>query len=364
MKKVLTILLVLAMLLSLAACATPAATKESAEAPPASDKTAETEQPTEKTTAEKTVYTLVYGHMSNPTDLPGKMAENLAALVKEKSNDRLVIEVYPSSQIGTQAELPEMVQTGTIAMSHCTQSVLGNWYSDFSALDTPYLYDNVDQLLSVNAMDSPLITRLTDELVNVSGVRLLYNYYAGARQLTCNKAIYKPSDLAGVKIRAIAQPMYICAVEGMGAVATPLDWSEVITSLGTGLIDGQENPADVLFANSMWEVQDYVMKTGHFLFTGAVIINDEIFQSLPADLQQILLDCCKEIQMSTSGDFVKNEENLLLQCADHGMTIIGEAEGLDLPAFKESVAKKVNETFGEKYANIYKEIEELKAKAD
>lgn len=345
MKRVFTILMALAMILSLIACAAPAT--------PAA--------PPQESTVDDTVYTLVYGHMSNPTDLPGKMAETLAALVKEKSNGRLVIEVYPSSQIGTQAELPEMVQTGTIAMTHCTQSVLGNWYSEFSALDTPYLYDNVDQLLAVNAMDSPLITRLTAELANASGVRLLYNYYAGARQLTCNKAIYKPADLAGVKIRAIAQPMYVCAVEGMGAVATPLDWSEVITSLGTGLIDGQENPADVLYANNMWEVQDYVMKTSHFLFTGAVVINDEIFQELPEDLRQILLDCCKEIQQSTSSDFVENEENLLQQCADHGMIIIGETEGLDLSAFKESVAKKVNETFGEQYAGIYKEINELKA---
>ena len=340
MKKVLGILLATAMILTLAACG------ETAQQP---------------TGSEEQVYTLVYGHMSNPTDIPGQMADNLAKLVKEKSNGRLIIEVYPSSQVGTQAELPEMVQTGSIAMSHCTQSVLGNWYPEFSALDTPYLYDNVEQLLKVNAMDSPLITRLNDELINASGVRLLYNYYAGARQLTCNKAVYSPDDLKGVKIRAIAQPMYVCAVEGMGAVATPLDWSEVITSLGTGLIDGQENPADVLYANSMWEVQDYVMKTSHFLFTGAVIINDEIFNSLPEDLQQILLDCCYEIQQSTSQSFVEKEEDLLNKCAEKGMTIITEEDGLDLDAFKASVAVKVDETFGDQYAEIYKEIEALKA---
>lgn len=360
MKKALMTMLALAMALLLFACAAPSSTpKQTTDVVNAPAETNEPAKP-EEPTNDETVYTLVYGHMSNPTDLPGQMAENLAALVKEKSNGRLIIEVYPSSQIGTQAELPEMVQTGTIAMTHTTQSVLGNWYYEFSALDTPYLYDSVDQLLAVNAMDSPLITRLTDELVKASGVRLLYNYYAGARQLTCNKAIYSPDDLAGLKIRAIAQPMYVCAVEGMGAVATPLDWSEVITSLGTGLIDGQENPADVLFANNMWEVQDYVMKTGHFLFTGAVVINDEIFQSLPADLQQILLECCEEIQLSTSNSFVEKEEGLLKQCAENGMTIISEEEGLDLAAFKESVAKKVDETFGEKYAEIYKEIESLK----
>lgn len=339
MKKVLGILLAVTMVLMLVACG--------------GDK----QQPQ----TDETVYTLVYGHMSNPTDIPGQMADNLAKLVKEKSGGRLVIDVYPSSQIGTQAELPEMVQTGSIAMTHCTQSVLGNWYPEFSALDTPYLYDNVDQLLKVNAMDSPLITRLNDELIKASGVRLLYNYYAGARELTCNKPIYTPDDLKGVKIRAIAQPMYVCAVEGMGAVATPLDWSEVITSLGTKLIDGQENPADVLYANNMWEVQDYVMKTDHFLFTGAVIINDKAFNALPEDLQKILLDCCYEIQQSTSKDFSAKEADLLAKCAENGMTIITEEDGLDLAAFKASVAAKVDETFGDQYAEIYKEINELKA---
>ena len=109
------------------------------------------------------------------------------------------------------------------------------------------------------------------------------------------------------------------------------------------------------------EVQDYVMKTGHFLFTGAVMMNEEAFQALPEDLQQILIEACAEIQQSTSESFVENEEKLLQQCADNGMTIIDEAAGLDLAAFKDSVAKKVDETFGEQYAAIYAEIEELKA---
>lgn len=359
MKKLLLILMVCVMTFVSFACKAQTDNNDSASsiAEPATEEQAMEEQ----TASEDQVIKLVYGHMSNPTDIPGQMADNLAALVAEKSNGRLIIDVFPSSQIGTQAELPEVVQTGTIAMSHCTQSVLSNWYPDFAALDTPYLYDDVDQLLKVNAMDSPLITQLNEKLIEASGVRLLYNYYAGARHLTCNKPVYTPDDLSGLKIRAIAQPMYVCAVEGMGAVATPLDWSEVITSLGTGLIDGQENPADVLYANNMWEVQDYVMKTSHFLFTGAVIINDEIFNSLPEDLQQILLEACYEIQQSTSMSFVANEENLLEQCAENGMTIIGETEGLDLPAFKERVAKKVDETFGDKYAAIYKEIETLKA---
>lgn len=306
------------------------------------------------------VYTLVYGHMSNPNDVPGVMATDLAELVKEKSNGRLIIDVYPSSQIGSQAELPEMVQTGTIAMTHTTQSVLGQWVPDFAALDTPYLYDDVDQLMKVNATDSPLVTRLNQELIDASGVRLLYNYYAGARQLTLDRAAYTPADLAGLKVRAIGQPMYVAAVTGMGAVPTPLDWSEVVTSLSTGLINGQENPVDVIYANALYEYQSHLIMTSHFLFTGAVVINEEAFKALPEDLQQILLECCKEVQVSTTQKCLEKQDEYLGLLKDK-MTIITEEDGLDLDAFKAGVAKAVNEAFGDQYADIYKEIADLKA---
>jgi hypothetical protein len=113
------------------------------------------------------------------------------------------------------------VSTGTIALSHNTAGALSALYNPLAALDTPYQYRSTEHLMKVVAADSPVMKSLTDGLIGSSGVRVLYAFYFGTRQLTANRAFMQPSDLRGVKIRAIPSPIYLAAVEGLGAVPVP-----------------------------------------------------------------------------------------------------------------------------------------------
>src|SRR5690606_19179146 len=130
----------------------------------------------------------------------------------------------PSSQLGKMQEMAEATSMGTIALSHNTAGGTGSLYEPFAVLDTPYLYRDVDHLLKVTDVDSPVMQTLNKGLIDAAGVRVLYTYYFGTRHLTANKAVRQPSDLAGVKIRALPFPISMTAVEGLGAVPVPVDW--------------------------------------------------------------------------------------------------------------------------------------------
>jgi TRAP-type transport system periplasmic protein len=190
--------------------------------------------------------TLRYGHNNEPASVAGAQADWFAEAVAKHSGGDMLVQVFPSSQLGKLQELAEAVSLGTIAFSHNTAGGIGSLYEPFGALDTPYLYRDVDHLMKVMDINSPVMQELNQGLIEAANVRVIYAHYFGRRNLTANKAVYSPADLAGEKIRAVPFPIYQTAVEGMGAAPVPVDWSEVPTALATGIVAGQENPVNVI----------------------------------------------------------------------------------------------------------------------
>ncbi|SMF13867.1 tripartite ATP-independent transporter solute receptor, DctP family [Tistlia consotensis] len=303
---------------------------------------------------------LRYGHMNSPTSIHGLQAQWLAEAIAKKTGGAIEVEVYPSSQLGKLQELAEAVSTGTIALSHNTAGGIGALYEPFAALDTPYLYRDVDHLMKVMDIDSPVMKKLNEGLIAKAGVRVLYAYYFGTRNLTANAAYLKPADLAGVKIRAIPFPIYTTAVEGLGAVPVPVDWSEVPTALATGVVSGQENPVNVVLDNKLYDVQSHMMLTGHISSGEVVVMNEEVWESLTDAQRQALAEAAAEVRKRATETVLAKEADDLEQLRRHGMTIVGPEQGLDKAAFKASVKALVARNFGEKYGALYKEIEAIR----
>ena len=116
---------------------------------------------------------LRYGHMNPPNSASGMQAQMLADTIAKNTGGQVKVTVYPSSQLGKLQELAEAVSTGTIALSHNTAGGIGSLYEPFAALDTPYLYRDVDHLLNVMDVDSPVMKKLNEGLVKNAGVRVL-----------------------------------------------------------------------------------------------------------------------------------------------------------------------------------------------
>jgi len=301
-----------------------------------------------------------YGHMNPPASAAGMQAQWLSEEIAKRTNGAMKITVYPSSQLGKLQELAEAVSTGTIALSHNTAAGIGSLHEPFAALDTPYLYRDVDHLMKVMDVNSSVMKKLNDGLVKDAGVRVLYAYYFGTRHLTANKVVKQPADLAGQKIRAIPFPIYMTTVEGMGAVPVPVDWSEVPTALATGKVNGQENPVNVVLSSKLYESQSHLMQTGHIMNAQVIVVNERVWQGLTPQLREQITASAAEVRRKATEMVRNTEASELAELKKNKMNIIGAAEGLDLPAFRAAVRKAVDSKFAVKYGDLYKAIDAVR----
>jgi tripartite ATP-independent transporter DctP family solute receptor len=301
-----------------------------------------------------------YGHMNPPNSAAGMQAQWFADGLAKATSGQIKVTVYPSSQLGKLQELAEAVSTGTIALSHNTAGGIGSLHEPFGALDTPYLYRDVDHLMKVMDVNSPVMKKLNDGLIKAAGVRVLYAYYFGTRQLTANKAVLQPGDLSGQKIRAIPFPIYMATVQGLGAVPVPVDWSEVPMALASGQVAGQENPVNVVLSSKLYEQQSHLMQTGHIMNAQLIVMNEKVWQGLtPAqrtEVAKVAADVRDRATKMVQGQEAEETEKL----KSLKMTVIGTQNGLKLDAFKTSVNKVVQEKFGAKFGDLYKEIAAVK----
>ncbi|RJL05916.1 TRAP transporter substrate-binding protein [Paracoccus siganidrum] len=300
--------------------------------------------------------TLRYGHMHTPNSIAGAQAEWFAEAVAEKSDGGIRIQIFPNSQLGKLQELAEAVSTGAIAFSHNTAGAIGSLYEPFAAFDTPYLYRDVAHLLAVTDADGPVMQPLNEGLIAASGTRVIYGFYFGTRQLTVNRPVLKPADLAGQRIRAIPFPIYMATVEGLGAVPVPVDWSEVPTALATGVVQGQENPLNVILTANLADVQSHLILTGHTSAAQMVMMNDDVWQRLPDAQKEAITQAAAETRARASTEMQESEASDLEALRGRGMTVIDESGDLDLNAFRESVQARIATEFDSRYGEFYAQV--------
>lgn len=300
--------------------------------------------------------TLRYGHMHTPNSIAGAQAEWFAEAVAEKTDGEINIQIFPNSQLGKLQELAEAVSTGAIAFSHNTAGAIGSLYEPFAAFDTPYLYRDIDHLLAVTDADGPVMQPLNEGLIAASGTRVIYGFYFGTRQLTVNRPVLKPEDLAGQRIRAIPFPIYMATVEGLGAVPVPVDWSEVPTALATGVVQGQENPLNVILTANLADVQSHLILTGHTSAAQMVMMNDDVWQRLPDAQKEAITQAAAETRARASTEMQQSEASELEALRGRGMTVIDESGDLDLDAFRESVQARIATEFDSRYGEFYAQV--------
>jgi tripartite ATP-independent transporter DctP family solute receptor len=297
-----------------------------------------------------------YGHMNPPSSAAGFQAAWFAEAVEKNTGGRIKIKVYPNSSLGKTQELAKLVASGGIALSHNTAAGIGSLYEPFAALDTPYLYRDVDHLMKTVDIDSPVMKKLNEGLVKSAGVRVLYAYYFGTRELTANRAITQPSELSGLKIRAIPFPVYMAAVQGLGAEPVAVDWSEVPKALAAGTVVGQENPANVVLSSKLYETQTHMMLTEHILNAQVVVINEKIWQDLKPELRDAVTKAAQDVRKRATEAVRSMEAWEIAKLKNLNMKVIGPENGLKLDAFKAAVGQLVSDRLAPKFGDLYKEI--------
>ena len=206
-------------------------------------------------------FVLKLGHGSQLKSPLQTTGEEFAKRIAEKTSGRVKIEVYGNMQLGQERDMVEGLQLGTVDLTMVSTGPLSGFAPGITVVDLPFLFSSEQHAYKV--LDGEIGQGLLKQLEpkGIIGLAFLEN---GFRHITSNKKIVTPADLKGVKLRTMENKVHMATFKEMGAAPVPMVWGEVYTSLGQKVIDGQENPIHIIYANALWEVQKYVILTGHF----------------------------------------------------------------------------------------------------
>lgn len=289
--------------------------------------------------ADKAV-TLKLGHIAGEDDPWNLGAKKFAELVNEKSDGTVKVDVYASSTLGNDRDLIEGMQLGSVDFA-LVAGVLSNFYEPYSILELPYLFRDKEHMEKVLYGD--VGKQLKKDLLTNTQVRGLQFWERTPRELTANKKITKPSDLNGIKIRVPEIPASIAAWKAMGATPTPMAFSEVYSSLQTGVIDAQENPIALIESSKLQEVQKYLINTNHVYGYVMLTMSDSTYSKLSKKQQKAVEEAAKEATEYENKIVFEQEKELLKKVKDAGMEVVD----VDTKPFMEK-AKSVQKEFANK----------------
>jgi len=225
----------------------------------------------------------------HPSYLAGKKFEEI---VEAKLPGIYDVQVYANAQLGDDVRATEAVRMGTLEMVTTSASPLTGLVPEFNVFDLPFIIPSEKAADAI--YDGPIGAKLAAAL-EAKGIKLLAYYENGFRQLTNSvREVKSPADMKGLKIRTMQNPIHLEAFRAMGANPTPMPFSEVFTALQQHTIDGQENPIPTIWLSKFYEVQKYVTLTGHVYGPHITLINKKLFDSFPAEDQEIILAAAKE----------------------------------------------------------------------
>jgi tripartite ATP-independent transporter DctP family solute receptor len=257
-------------------------------------------------------------------------SEKFKDMVDKRSNGRLKVDIFHSSQLGGEREMQEMVALGTLEMS--VSGIVVVYEPLFALLEAPFLYRDREHIKKV--MASAVVADLSQTLLN-KGIRMVGFYENGFRNITNSKRpINAPADVKGLKIRTPENLAQLETFKALGAVATPMAYSELYNALSQGVVDGQENPLQNIWTGKMYEVQKHLAMTGHIYNSAYILASNKFWTGLPADLRKIAEESLKEAS-DFQLDYVANlDKKLLEDCKGKGMQVTSP----DREAFRKATA--------------------------
>ena len=291
-------------------------------------------------------FTLKYATSLGEESAYYKGAVELAKAADELSNGRLKIEIFANAQLGTDRDMIEGMQLGSIDMASPSTGAMGAVVPAATVLDLPYIFD--DPAHAYRVLDGPVSAEI-NKLFDGVGFHPLGYWEIGFRNLTNNvRPVHKPEDVKGLKLRTLPSEIHQKAWSLVGAQPQAMDFTEVYNALDTGVVDGQENPFNIILLGKLHEVQKYLSVTRHIYGAAPTSVSDITWKKLPADLQDVLKKAVARSVVVQREAASGNEAAQLQQIKDFGMEVV---ENPDRAAFRDAMKPAwtvYTDRFGEK----------------
>ncbi len=284
--------------------------------------------------------------------------ERFAEIVKEKTDGKIVVNLFPGGALGGDLQTVASLQGGIVEMLVLNAGIMASNVKAFGAVDLPFLFDSGEEADKV--MDGPFGKSLSDKLPATGLVALAY-WELGFRNVTNNRRpITKLEDIKGLKIRTLQSPIPIALFTALGANAVPMPYTELYPALETGAVDGQENPFSNVLNAKFFEVQKYLTVTRHQYNPQIVLVSKQFWDKLNADEQKVLQDAAIEARDFQRKISREADTKALEEIRATGMQV-GELPPEELQKLRDAVqplVEKFTPDIGQDTVSLlYKELE-------
>jgi tripartite ATP-independent transporter DctP family solute receptor len=266
--------------------------------------------------------TLRFGHANNNGEIATDLFKEFADNVSKRTKGELTIRIFPAEQLGKEVDLIQQVKSGALDISAPSMPALSSLVPALEIASAPFLWTDWAQAEKI--ISGPAFQPQFDELRDKHSVLMLSKiWYWGWRNLTTGtRAVNKPEDLEGMKIRVPESPVWVEMVRAMGGAPTPIPFGEVYTALQQKTVDGQENPIPTIYSRKFYEVQAHLSMTRHMLQNNTMIINKRSFEKLSPEFQKVLLEEAAAASMKNSKLQQERESSMLEEIRKSGKTAI------------------------------------------
>jgi tripartite ATP-independent transporter DctP family solute receptor len=251
---------------------------------------------------------LKFAHVYETSEPYHKWAVWAAAEIEKQTSKRYSMDVFPASALGNETQINQALSLGTVDMIYTGQAFAARTYPPIAIGGAPYMFRDFNHWKKFS--ESPVLADLMDGYHKKGNNRPIAAFYYGVRHTTANKAINKPEDMKGLKLRVPDAPLYVMYPKSVGAQATPIAFAEVYLALQNKTVDAQENPLPTILAKKFYEVQTHVNLTGHITEMLLAIVGGHVWGKLSDADKKVFVDTFRIAAERSNGEIAKSEEAL------------------------------------------------------
>lgn len=300
--------------------------------------------------------TIKFAHNGNtdPADPQNVGVDAFKKMVEERSNGAIEVKIFPAGQLGDARTIVEGVQMGSMEMGDVENGPMGRFVAEAMLWDLPFIFRDIDHAHQV--LDGEIGQQVQEAFLGVGIRHLAYND-GGFRYFTNDKRpIESMADLKGLKIRVMESKVMIDTVNAFGASAVPMSFGELYSALQQGVVDGQENPMNLIYSQRFYEVQKYLSLSGHFYYPRQFIASENWWKRLSDEHRDIIATAAKEACDIQRAELASYEQKIRGVLEEKGMVIneVNKSEFIEVA--KEKIYPMSYETIGKGDAEKAKQL--------
>lgn len=277
-----------------------------------------------------------------------------AGEIAKRTNNRYQVEVFPASTLGKETDINQGLTLGTVDIIYTGQLFTGRTFGPLAIGGAPFMFRDFDHWKRYAT--SPLFAELAEGYRQKSGGnKVLAITYYGERHVTSNKAINKPDDMKGLKIRVPDAPLYTMFPRAVGANPTPIAFAEVYLALQNGTVDAQENPLPTIDAKKFYEVQKFIVLTGHITDALITIVAGNTWGKLNDADKKTFEAVLKEAANRATSEIIGIEKKLGAEFEKRGKTVVK----VDRKPFRDATMKLHNGPDATWPKDVYDKLQKL-----